>query len=163
MFVLLLAVLLIAWAVHFRRSAVHTRGRGGELLLRYVLAGYCGLPMLVVAGVALIHPHETAHVLGVEPDHPFGAFLGWAYLGMALAATLTLRFRGAYLIGPAVVWAIFFAGATTVHLDMGGGAASMGHGGLFFILAAHALISVLLVVGLWTSGVWREAGPPKTG
>jgi hypothetical protein len=155
MFVLLLALLLIAWVVHLRRADVRTRARGGELLVRYVLAGYCGIPMLVVAGILLIHPHESAHILGVEPDHPFGRFFGWAYLGMALAATLTLRFRGTYLIGPAVVWAVFFAGATVVHIDMGGGAGAMGHRGLFFILAAHALVSVLLVAGLWTSGVWR--------
>lgn len=156
MFVLLLAVLLIAWAVHLLRSGGAGWERGGELLLRYVLAGYCGIPMVVVAGLVLIHPHEMAHILGVEPDHPFGRFFGWAYLGMALAATLTLRFRGTYLIGPAVVWAVFFAGATMVHMDMGGGAAEMGHGGLFFILAAHALVSVLLVGGLWASGVGRD-------
>lgn len=156
MFVLLLAVLLVAWAVHIRRSGGAGRARGGELLLRYLLAGYCGIPMVVVASLLLIHPHEMAHILGVEPDHPFGRFFGWAYLGMALAATLTLRFRGTYMIGPAIVWAVFFAGATIVHIDMSGGAAAMGHGGLLFILAAHGLVSALLLAGLWTSGVWRR-------
>lgn len=157
MFVLLLAALLIAWAVYVRRSDPRTRARGGELLLRYVLAGYCGVPMLVVAGALLLHPHATAHLLGVEPDHPFGRFFGWAYLGMAVAATLTLRFGGTYLIGPAVAWAVFFAGATAVHIEMSGGTTAMGHGGLFFVLAGHALVSALLAVGLLTSGVWREA------
>ncbi len=82
MFVLLLALLLIAWAVHVRRADTSSRARGGELLLRYVLAGYCGIPMLVVAGILLIHPHETAHILGVEPTTPsavswVGRIWGW--------------------------------------------------------------------------------------
>ena len=69
MFVALLAFLLIAWAVHLLRSGPRTRERGGMLLLLYVLVGYCGIPMLLVAGVMLVHPHEMAHMLGVEPDH----------------------------------------------------------------------------------------------
>lgn len=155
MFVALLAVLLIAWGVHLRRTRERGRSWGGELLLRYLLVGYCGIPMLVVAGLLLVHPHEVAEVLGVEPDHPFGRFFGWAYLGMAGAATLAIRFQGTYLVGPAVVWAVFFAGATAEHVDLSGGGAAMGHGGLLVILAAHALISVLLLAGLSASGLWR--------
>lgn len=156
MFVALLALLLVAWAIHVRRKPP-VRGTRGELLLLYVLVGYCGLPMLVVALLFLAHPHEGAEVLGLEPDHPFGLFLGWAYLGMALTATAALRFRGAYLVGPAIAWSVFFAGATTVHVRMSGGAGAMGHGDLLMVLGAHALVSVLLAVGLWTSGLTRSA------
>jgi len=77
---------------------------------------------------------------------------------MALSATLALRFRGPYLVGPAVTWGVFFAGATTVHLGMGGGAEAMGLGEVLVVLAAHPLVSLLLVVGLWTSGLTRRVG-----
>lgn len=59
-------------------------------------------------------------------------------------------------MGPAVLWAVFFAGATLAHVSAEGGVAQMGHGGLLVIFAAHGLISVLLVGGLWASGVWRK-------
>ena len=152
MFFALLVLLLFAWAVHARRIPGRPGARG-ELLLRYVLIGYCGIPMVIVAILFLVHPHEGAEVLGLEPDHPFGLFLGWAYLGMALMAASALRFTGAYLVGPAITWSVFFAGATTVHLQMGGGATAMGHGELLMVLGAHALVSALLVAGLWTSGL----------
>jgi hypothetical protein len=155
MFVALLVLLLVAWAVHLLRSGPLTRERGGLLLLLYVLVGYCGIPMLLVAGVTLIHPHEMAHMLGVEPDHPFALFLGWAYLGMATVASLALRFRGSYLVAPAVLWAVFFAGATFVHVGQDVAVPATGHLGLLQIFAAHGLISVLLVVGLWASRAWR--------
>lgn len=158
MFVALLALVLLAWAMHLWRTPRPIRQRGGELLLRYVLAGYCGVPMLVVAAGLLVHPHEMAHLLGFEPDHPFALFLGWAYLGMAVAATLALRFGGRYLMGPAVTWAVFFAGATWVHVHQAGGTPGLGHGGLLTIFAAHGLISLLLVGGIWSSGLWSS--PP---
>lgn len=162
MFIVLLFLVLLGWAVHLWRSPSRSRERAGELLLLWVLVGYCGFPMLAVAGVFLIHPHETAHILGFEPDHPFGLFLAWAYLGMAIIATLSLRFRETYLVGPAVVWAVFFAGATFVHLGIEGGASAMGHGGLLVIFTAHGLISVLLAVGLWASGIGRARNPRRT-
>lgn len=161
MFVALLAVLLIAWAIHARRNPVGPGARG-ELLLLYVLVGYCGIPMIVVALLFLAHPHEGAEVLGLQPDHPFGLFLGWAYLGMALTAAAALRFRGTYLVGPAVTWTVFFAGATGVHVGMSGGTASMGHGDLLMILGAHGLVSLLLVAGLWTSGLMRREAAPSS-
>ena len=83
MFFALLVLLLFAWAVHVRRIP-RRPGARGELLLRYVLIGYCGIPMVIVALLFLVHPHEGAEVLGLEPDHPFGLFLGWAF-GTGLA------------------------------------------------------------------------------
>lgn len=162
MFIILLALVLLGWAVHLWRSPSRSRERAGELLLVWVLVGYCGIPMLAVAGVFLVHPHEVAHILGFEPDHPFGLFLAWAYLGMAIIATLSLRFRETYLVGPAVVWAVFFAGATLAHVSAEGGVAQMGHAGLLVIFAAHGLISVLLAGGLWASGIGRARSPRRT-
>ena len=159
MFVALLAALLLAWAVHVRRRP-RRPGSRSELLLRYVLVGYCGIPMVILALLFLAHPHEGAELLGVEPDHPFALFLGWAYLGMSLMAASALRFKALYLVGPAITWSVFFGGATVVHVGMEGGVHRMGHGELLIVLGAHALVSVLLVTALWTSGLLRRVGQP---
>lgn len=158
MFALLLLAVLAAAAVHFARSAERTRARAGELLLRWVLAGYCGVPMVVVAAFLLVHPHETAEILGFEPDHPFALFLGWAYLGMALTATMTMRWGGRYAVGPAVTWAVFFLGATFVHLGEVGGPGAAGHAGLLEIVGGHLMVSILLVAGLALGGGRAHSG-----
>lgn len=163
MFALLLLAVVAAAAVHWARSSQRTPARAGALLLRWVLAGYCGIPMVVVALLLLVHPHEAAEYLGFEPDHPFALFLGWAYLGMALIAALALRRGGAYLIGPAVVWAVFFLGATFVHLADAGGVGAVGHTGALQIFAAHGLVSVLLVAGLALGGARSPRGDGAAG
>lgn len=149
MFTLVLLSCVGAATLHFFRSEERTSDRAGELLLRWVLAGYCGIPMMAVALLLLVHPHEMAEWVGVAPDHPFGLWLGWAYLGMALSATLALRWGGRYLIGPAVVWAVFFLGATGAHLHTPGAG---GHGALLGVASSHALVSVLLGTGLALGG-----------
>lgn len=157
MFLLLLALTLTGAAIHAARLEPRTAAGVAEVVLRWVLVGYCGVPMVVVAVVTLLDPDHAAAVLGFAAGNPFEVFLGWAYLGMAIIAVLALRFRGVYLIGPALVWAVFFAGATGVHREQGlAGDAS--HGSLLEIFARHGLISVVLVGSLVASGVWRRRG-----
>lgn len=156
MFQILLLLVLAAWGAHLSRRG--DREGAGELLLRYLLVGYCGVPMLIVALLVLVHPHEMAHVIGVEPDHPSTVFLGWAYLGMATIATLSTRFAGAYLVAPTLVWATFLAGATFVHLGpMAGAGTHGGHLGVLEIFTAHGLVSLLLVGAAWKADVWHAA------
>lgn len=156
MFQILLLVLIAAAALHFWRSRERTVERAGRLLLRWVLVGYCGIPMIGVALLVLVHPSEAAEVLGFAAGNPFELFLGWAYLGMAVVATLSLRYRDRYLVAPALLWAIFFAGATGVHVGDYRAAGVLTHGSLLQLFVAHGLVSVLLVAGLWASGVWRR-------
>jgi hypothetical protein len=154
-FQLLLLAVVLAAAVQFVRSTPRNRERAGTLLLLWVLVGYCGLPMIAVAVVNLARPDVTAGLLGFATGSPFQSFFGWAYLGMATAATLSALYRGTFLIGPAVLWAIFFAGATWIHLsDMAGGG-EVTHGGAIAIFTAHGLVSLILVGGLVASGVLR--------
>jgi hypothetical protein len=74
---------------------------------------------------------------------------------MSLVATLVAFYRGAFLIGPSVVWAVFFAGATWVHLSDLSGRGAMTHGGAVAVFIAHGLVSLILVGGLLASGVLR--------
>ena len=154
MFLIILAVVLTGAAAHVAlRGGDRSRERVGEVVLLWTLVGYCGIPMLVVAGTILMHPHGTLEAFGFPPGNPIAGFFGWAYLGMALSATLALRYRGAYLVAPALIWAIFFIGATFLHLAEGHSGGT--HAGALAIFAMHGLISLILLGALLASGAWR--------
>ena len=155
MFLALLLVTLVGAGLHIFRSKPSREG-AGELLLVWILVGYCGLPMVLVALGGLIRPDAAAEILGFPAGNPFQAFLFWGYLGMSILALLAVRYRGGYLIGPAIVWGVFFTGATGIHLHqpMHGG----GHSGVAMILLTHLMIVVLLATGLAMSGVLKGRG-----
>lgn len=153
MFLLLLAAVLVAAAIHIARVGARGPRRIGEIGLLYLLVGYCGLPMLAVSVINLAWPDQLAAHLGFTPGSPFQAFLGVAYLGMSIIAVLPLRYRGLFLIGPAVVWAVFFAGATVVHLHDYGARGALTHHSAILIFSTHGLISVLLLAALISSGL----------
>jgi hypothetical protein len=69
---------------------------------------------------------------------------------------MTLWYRGNFLVAPAVVWAVFFAGATLIHLEDLHRKGVMTHASLIHIFATHALISILLIAGLLASGLLKE-------
>lgn len=148
MFLLLLIGLAVAAAIHASRLEERTPRRVAEIGLVWLLVGYCGVPMVAVAIGVLVFPERAAEILGHPAGNPFQSFLGFAYLGMALAATLAARYRRDYLIGPSVAWAVFFAGATWVHVADSGGLAAMGPHALLHVFASHALVSILLIGAL---------------
>jgi hypothetical protein len=155
MFLVLLVASLVLAAVHLTRTGGWETRRAGELTLLYILVGYCGLPMLGVGFFAALAPERAAAVLGFAAGNPFQAFLTWAYLGMALAATLSLRYRGVYLVAPAVLWATFFAGATQIHLAELHTGGALTHGGFVGVFVTHGLVSLLLLGALIASGLLR--------
>jgi hypothetical protein len=162
-FLLLLLAVLLAASIHVAMLKERTLPKGGELFLRYILVGYCGVPMVAVSVGVLVSPDRAADILGFPAGNPFQDFLGYAYLGMSLVAVLALRYRGTFLVGPAVGWTVFFAGATAVHLKTMGEGGRMTHGDALYIFAVHGLISVLLAVALVVSGVWKGAGSRERG
>ena len=157
-FHLVLLFVLVAATVHVVRLEARTAASVGETVVRWVLVGYCGVPMAAFMVFGLVHPDEVARLTGFEPGSPFQTFITWALLGMSVAATLALRYRGSYLVGPSVAWAVFFAGATVVHLRQYGDAGVLDAGLMLIIFATHGLVSVLLIGGLGASGVWRRGG-----
>jgi ABC-type dipeptide/oligopeptide/nickel transport system permease subunit len=155
-FVYLLLLLLVAAAVHAARMPDRSIPRSAEMILLYLLVGYCGVPMLAVSIWALVSPEAAARGFGFASPGPLLAFFGYAYLGMSLLSLLALRYRQSFLIGPAVVWAVYLGGATLVHLDAYRQRADHPIGGALEIFASHGLIAVLLVIALLASGVWRR-------
>jgi hypothetical protein len=156
MFVILLAVVLVAASIHVARLDERTTPRIGEIGLLYLLVGYCGVPMVVVSVGSLVSPDHAADVLGFPAGNPFQTFLGFALLGMSLLSLLALRYRRTFLIAPAICWSVFFAGATFIHLKDFGARGALSHGDIFHIFASHGLVALLLVVALISSGLLKE-------
>ena len=155
MFLYLLFALLLGFGLHLYRSAERSRTRAAELLLRWVLVGYCGVPMVGLAILMLLDPPATLSRFGVTGDGMVVTFFAWAYLGMSLGAVSSLALRRSALVAPALVWATFFLGATSIHLHAGHGG---GHTALLHVLGSHLLISLLLVGGVAAGGA-RDARP----
>lgn len=155
-FLYLLPGVLAAAGIHVWRLKERTVQRAGEIVLLYVLVGYCGIPMLIFGGWNLLHPDELAASLGFAVGNPFQIFFGYGYIGMALIAVLSLRYRGTYLIAPAVVWSVFFAGATLIHVAHLHTHGAVSHGAILHVFATHGLISVLLLTALAMSGAWKQ-------
>jgi hypothetical protein len=157
-FVLLLLLLLVAASIHVTLMKDRTTSRVAEIGLLYILVGYCGLPMLAISVWILVSPDGAAASFGFGPAGPVVTFFGYAYLGMSVLSLLALKYRRSFLIAPAILWSIYFAGATFVHLKEYGQRTSHAHGGALEIFAAHGLIAVLLMVGLVLSGRLRDQG-----
>lgn len=144
MFLLLLALLLAAAAVHLART--------GELVLLYLLVGYCGVPMLILSLVGLAAPEQAVELFGI-PGRNTQGLVALATLGLSLVAVMALRYRGTYLIGPAVAWSVALGGGTFFHLHDG----TMGtHGGALAVFATHGLIALILLGALLWSGIPKE-------
>lgn len=159
MFLLLLIGLGIGATVHVLRSRERTPGRAGEIVLLWLLVGYCGIPMLAVSIGSLVAPDRAAEALGFPTGNPYQHFTSVAILGMSIAAILALRYRGAGLVGPTVAWAVFWAGATGIHVaDLGGTEtldAHLAHHVVYLFLV-HGLVAILLLGALAASGVARR-------
>ena len=74
-FHLILLLILIAAAIHILRLPARSTARAGEIILVWLLVGYCGVPMMGFMGFGLMHPAEIAHLTGFPPGSPFQAGL----------------------------------------------------------------------------------------
>jgi hypothetical protein len=162
-FLAVLLVVLAGAAIHIAVEKERTIRRAAELYLLWILVGYCGVATLGHSVVSLTLPLLIAKHHGFPASTPYQQFASVVLLAMSVASLLTLRYRGRYVIGPAVSWAVFFAGATFVHLN-DGGAGGITHGGVMMIFATHGLIAFLLGAALLASGVLSgEPGWPDHG
>jgi len=149
MFLLLFLGCLVAGWIHALATGPRTRRRLAELLLVYSLVGYFGLLMLAVAVFTLAAPEHfaTSHGWRASAENPFQQFGGVAYGSMAVAAILAAWLRGLYPVGPAVCWALFFLGATWIHLaDSAARGQAMTLHRVLHVFGSHGLMSVVLIV-----------------
>lgn len=158
LFFILLLLLLAAAALHAARSRERSPANTARLVLLYVLVGYCGIPMIPLSLFGLQNPERAAAFFGFHAGGAFQTFFSVAYLGMAILSVLALWYRrGNFVVGPALAWAIFFAGATFIHMkELGGAVTVHSHGQVVHVFATHGLITVLLLGSLLVSGAWKR-------
>ena len=160
MFILLLFVLLGAGYIHGRMAGSRHDSRHYELMLVYLLAGYCGVIMVGVSLWAIFDPSAGASMLNTEPGNPFQDFFMVAYLGMSVMAVLSIWIRGSYLIANVVCWSIYWFGATYLHLVDYAEAGRLSFNLTIRILGAHTIIPLLLIVYLALIFRSRETSTP---
>jgi hypothetical protein len=157
MWQLILALLLAAGAAH----AQITKGRIVEMMLVYVLAGYCGVLMFIVGLAAVLNPDWVAiNMAQVPPGNPVMIWAGFFFLGLAIVAMLSIWLRGAFLAAPVIAWSTYWAGATYAHLvaDQQNGHAVTP--GLFFaVFVGHGLVALILL-GL-AGAYWHQSAGPR--
>lgn len=152
MFLALLVVLIAAALVHARLHGPPTAARIAELVVVYVLVGYCGLPQLALGLSMLVSAEFVGHLSRVTDAGELLPWFAWLYAGAGLVATLAWRRRGDYLLAPVLLWSVFFAGATWAHFHTEAvhGRTPGLHGALW-IVASHGFVSVVLLGAWWLS------------
>ena len=143
----LLVLSLIGAAVHLRVRPAASKAASSELFLVYLLAGYCGFAQVLRAIAILVKGAPLMAHVQFTPGDPAVMWLAFFSLGCGAIGVLSIWKRGAFLLAPVVVWAIFWTGTTFAHLRM-----DEWHGitnswlGVVWTFATHGLIAVLLVV-----------------
>ncbi len=112
----ILAALLIGATIH---SVVASRagrtGRSVELFLVYLLAGYYGVAMALAGVVQLLNPEAIARLKGWPSSPPTQTLYAFALFGLAASAVLCMRWRGRYLVAPAISGSVLLLGGAYVH------------------------------------------------
>lgn len=94
------------------------RGLGNrtvEFFLVYLLVGYYGLAMIVSGLVHLLNPGPLAALKGWPASPPMHALYSFALFGLAASASLSIWFRGKYLLAPAISGSVLAFGGAYVH------------------------------------------------
>ncbi len=138
--------ILAAGALHGYLTRERGPGRIPELMLVYLLTGYCGLLQIAVAFMIIFNPDWVAiNMTHTPPGDPIMAWTGFTYLGLAATAAMAPWFRGAYLIAPTVGWGIYWAGASYAHaavaLAKGGEVIPVATG----VFLSHGIVAVILI------------------
>ncbi len=146
MFILFLFALVGAGYLHGRIGGSRGIQSRYELMLVYLLAGYCGVIMVGVSIWGMINPSAASGMLRTEPGSPFQDFFLVAYLGMSVMATLSIWIRGSYLIANVVCWSIYWFGATYLHLVEYHESGHLSFELAVRIVGAHTLVPMLLLI-----------------
>jgi hypothetical protein len=142
----LIFVLLIAAVVHARVRYPGTPGAMAEMLLVYVLVGYCGVQQIVMGAAILLTGGRVLVHFGFHPGQPTFVWDSFLLLGGGIISILAIWKRDSYLLAPVLMWSVFFAGATYAHIQL-----NNANGfpptweSTAAIFATHGLISILLI------------------
>jgi hypothetical protein len=142
----LIVVLLIAALVHARMRYPAAPGAMAEMLLVYVLVGYCGVQQIVMGAAILLTGGRVLVHFGFQPGQPTFVWDSFLLIGGGITSMLAIWKRDSYLLAPVLMWSVFFAGATYAHIRLN---RANGFPPTFQstvgIFATHGLISILLI------------------
>ena len=143
----LLVLSLVAASIHLRVRPATSKAASAELVLVYLLAGYCGFAQIARSIAVLLKGAPLMAHVQFTPGDPAVMWLGFFGLGCGAIGALSIWKRGGFLLAPVVVWSTFWVGTTFAHLRM-----DQWHGitnswlGIAWAFATHGLIAVLLVM-----------------
>jgi hypothetical protein len=165
---LLIVLLLVAAVVHARIRYPATQGAMAQMLLIYVLVGYCGVQQIVMGTALLLTGGRILVHFGFQPgSQPSFVFESYLLLGGGIISLLAIWKRDSYLLAPVLMWSVFFAGATYAHIQLSRASEYPptweSTAGIF---ATHGLISVLLISFYLASQGYRArrtTGPMLSG
>lgn len=139
----LLLLLLLAGLLHGKRTNKRNKS---ELMLVYVLVGYCGIYMASASILDLIASFRQETIFPFPAGSPFQQFFGFSFLGMSVLAILSFRYRGPYLIPPVIGWSIFWLGATYIHVADEFVNKSISFSSLLSIFSSHGLVALTMII-----------------
>lgn len=160
----LIVILLVAAVVHARIRYPATSGATAEMLLVYVLVGYCGVQQIVMGAAILLTGGRVLLHFGFQPgDQPTFVWDSFLLFGGGIVSILAIWKRDSYLLAPVLLWSVFFAGATYahIHLNEANGFPSTWQS-IAGIFATHGLISVLLISSYLASQGYRARQTPPS-
>jgi uncharacterized protein DUF6790 len=117
LFVVFLAIILVAAAAHVAIVRPSSRHRAAELILVYLLVGYYGVCMLFAAFIHLTKwPALDALKGWPAAGTQMHTLYAFALLGLAFSSLLSIRLRGVYVLGPSLTGAVLSFGGAIIHV-----------------------------------------------
>jgi len=115
---------LVAVGVTLTGASIHSLMSGvtnwsaheiAAIFLFWCLAGFMGVATLISGFQHIFNSDRMAEYIGWEKGSGFQLELGWAEVGIAIAACLTPFLGGTYAIAPTISGSVFFFAAAVVH------------------------------------------------
>lgn len=153
----LLVISLVAASIHLNSRPARPRAASAELVLVYLLAGYCGFAQILRSIAVLVRGQPLMGHVQFTPGDPAVMWLGFFGLGCGLIGALSIWKRGSFLLAPVLVWAIFWTGTTLAHMrldDWNNVVESWPE--ILWTFATHGLIAILLI-GFYVLSIRPEA------
>jgi hypothetical protein len=152
MWLALLILSLVAAGIHLNSRPARSKAASAELVLVYLLAGYCGFAQILRSIAVLVRGQPLMGHVQFTPGDPAVMWLGFFGLGCGLIGAMSIWRRGNFLLAPVIVWAVFWTGTTLAHIRLGDwNQVSETWAWMLWTFATHGLIAVLLVVFYWLS------------
>jgi hypothetical protein len=161
MWLALLVLSLVAAGIHLNSRPARPKAQSAELVLVYLLAGYCGFAQILRSIAVLVRGQPLMGHVQFTPGDPAVMWLGFFGLGCGLIGAMSIWRRGNFLLAPVIVWSVFWAGTTFAHIRLDWNQVDEKWAWMLWTFATHGLIAVLLIVFYCLSVRLPDPVPPN--